>query len=728
MGRILDKWLALGLVLIVAVLVLSGGLALRNTMRLNEDAAAVASAQQVLDLTAAVLRTLLDAQTGQRGFLLTGKEKYLEPYDEATKQLDGLLAALADKATGNPARQERIARLKESARARLDWMQQAIALRRASAAKAEAFVNSDQGKAQMDEFRQLIADAERADRDLIQTRQLRTGQAYLVAQSSALLCTTLGLAMVAAFYWLLHRSLTARMQAAALLYEQRQWLQTILKSIGDGVLATDTEGRLTFLNPVAQTLTGWREEEAKGERLSTVFQIVNEDTRQPVANPVLRALQEGAIVGLTNHTLLIARNGIEQPIDDSAAPIRDEQGQVLGAVMVFRDVTERRRAEQALRDVDRRKDEFLATLAHELRNPLAPVRNAVELLRLSADDPASLQKARQIMERQLGQMVRLVDDLSDISRISRGKLRLRKETVELATTVQSALEETRPLIEACGHQLTISLPPGPVYLDADPSRLTQVFSNLLNNAAKYTNKGGRIWLSADAVNREVRVSVRDTGIGFAPERLPELFKMFSQGDPGLERSQGGLGIGLALVRGLVELHGGAIEAHSDGVGLGSEFVIRLPVLKGLVQRAPRAEPGDVEEPLPASPSKCRILVVDDNVDSATSLAMILRRMGHDTQTAFDGLEAVQAAAAFQPQVVLLDIGLPKMNGYEAARRIRQQRWEQKLAIIALTGWGQEKDKQMALDAGFDHHLTKPVEPVALERLLALISPATRETH
>jgi PAS domain S-box-containing protein len=400
-------------------------------------------------------------------------------------------------------------------------------------------------------------------------------------------------------------------------------------------------------------------------------------------------------------------------------PIRDDQRKIVYWFGTCTDIEDVKRLEAALREADRRKDEFLATLAHELRNPLAPIRNSIELLRHAADDPAVMADARTIMERQLGHLVRLVDDLLDISRVTSGKLRLRKERVALASAVHSAVEETRGLIETSGHELTITLPPEEVLLDADPTRLAQIFSNLLNNAAKYTEKGGHIWLTAELRDGDISVSVRDTGIGIAAEHLPHIFEMFSQVTPALERSQGGLGIGLALVRGLVELHGGTIEAHSSGPGMGSEFNVRLPI----VDRPSAPQPQEAEDTRDKSPRgpRRRILVVDDNADAVNSLAMVLRRMGHDIHTAQDGLEAVHAAATFRPEVILLDIGLPKMNGYDVAQQIRQQPWDKKVAIIAVSGWGQEEDKRRALEAGFDHHLTKPVDPAALSRLLALIA-------
>jgi PAS domain S-box-containing protein len=407
-------------------------------------------------------------------------------------------------------------------------------------------------------------------------------------------------------------------------------------------------------------------------------------------------------------------------LEARAHVLKDDHGKPVRITGVNMDVTERKRIEEALRETDRRKDEFLATLAHELRNPLAPIRNAVELLRRGADGPAFMEETCSIMERQIRHMVQLIDDLMDISRVTSGKLRLRKERVDLAATVQSALEEIRPLIEASGHELTVTMPPEPIHLDADPTRLAQVFSNLLNNAAKYTEKRGRIWLTVEQLEGQVSVSVRDTGIGIPAEHLTRIFDMFSQVTPTPDRSQGGLGIGLALVRGLVELQGGTIDARSSGPGMGSEFVVRLPVIEVPVQEPPQ-EPKEDDERFRSS-VKYRILVVDDNADTAESLAMILRRMGNEIQTAHDGLEAVQAAATFRPEVVLLDIGLPKMNGYEAAKLIRDQSGNRKVAIIAMTGWGQKDDIRRALEAGFDHHLTKPVEPAALSRLLALITP------
>jgi signal transduction histidine kinase/ActR/RegA family two-component response regulator len=364
-----------------------------------------------------------------------------------------------------------------------------------------------------------------------------------------------------------------------------------------------------------------------------------------------------------------------------------------------------------LRDIDKRKDEFLATLAHELRNPLAPIHNALEILRLRGDGGPAVEQVRSMMERQLHQMVRLIDDLLDVSRITRGKLELRKERVNLAAVIESAVDTARPLIDASGHELVLTLPQQPVYLDADPMRLAQVFANLLNNAAKYMERGGQIWLSASHDDGGVVVRVRDTGIGIAPEMLPFVFDMFTQLDSSLEKSQGGLGIGLTLVKRLLEMHGGSVEVLSDGVNAGSEFVVRMPVALQVVST-----------PLPAERSAgsiaCRILVADDNRDSAESMGEMLRLLGNEVRTVSDGMQAVEEAAIFRPDVVLLDIGMPRLNGYDTARIIREKRWGKHMRLIALTGWGQEEDKRKAIEAGFDRHFTKPVKLDDLERLVS----------
>ncbi|HVL55201.1 MAG TPA: ATP-binding protein [Burkholderiaceae bacterium] len=376
------------------------------------------------------------------------------------------------------------------------------------------------------------------------------------------------------------------------------------------------------------------------------------------------------------------------------------------------EMQERRAAEDALRLADRRKDEFLATLAHELRNPLAPLRNALQILAVAGDDEAVAREARQMMERQLRQMVRLVDDLLDVSRITTGKLAIRREPAELQSIVRNAVEQVGPFVTARRHALSVQLPAEPVIVQADATRLAQVFSNLLHNAAKYTDPGGRIRLQAAVEESAVVVRVGDTGIGLSPEALSQIFEMFAQVDQSLERVQAGLGVGLTLARRLVELHGGTISAHSAGLGRGSEFVVRLPLAPSVQAVSPHA----VHVPR-AGTSRLRILLADDNVDFASSFALLLRSAGHEVRVVHDGAAALAMAAEFRPQVAILDIGLPAMNGYELARRIREQTETADTLLIAVTGWGQDKDRRQAREAGFDHHLVKPVEPGQIEAIL-----------
>jgi PAS domain S-box-containing protein len=393
-------------------------------------------------------------------------------------------------------------------------------------------------------------------------------------------------------------------------------------------------------------------------------------------------------------------------------PVLGADGEVEAVAGTTRDVTDRKAAEEALREADRKKDEFIALLAHELRNPLAPIRSGLQVIRLS-DDRGVRAKARDTMERQLAHMVRLIDDLLDVSRIGRNKMDLRRTRVALAEVVANAVEAAQPALDAAGHALTVTLPPDGADLDGDLTRLAQVFSNLLTNSAKYTPRGGRVWLTAERRGGAVVVSVRDTGIGIPAEALPGIFDMFSQVDRSIERTTGGLGIGLALVKGLVEMHGGTVAAASDGTG--STFTVTLPVLPA---RPAALAPATPAAPAPGPRGGRRILVVDDNRDGAASLSELLGLVGNEVRTAHDGLEAVAAAAAFRPDVILMDVGMPRLNGYEATRRIRSHDWGRDVVIIALTGWGQDGDRHKSREAGCDAHLVKPVGLPDLERTLA----------
>jgi PAS domain S-box-containing protein len=518
---------------------------------------------------------------------------------------------------------------------------------------------------------------------------------------------------------LLSQSMRAAQRRAELQAEdalrQREQLQTTLACIGDAVIVVDRSGRLTMMNMVAESLTGWTSGEAIGQPLESVFRILNEQTREAVESPVDRALNEGVIVGLANHTILISKDGTERPIDDSAAPIRDADGTVTGVVLIFRDVTKSRKAQLALREADRRKDEFLAILAHELRNPLAPICTALEILRTPAANSKAIQQAQEVMQRQVHHLVRLVDDLLDVSRIMRGKIELRPESIDLRTVVARAVETAQPIIDSQEHELIVSLPPEPVMLTVDPIRFGQIINNLLTNAAKYTEHGGHIWLTAEHVADQITIRVRDTGIGIPKEMLPQVFQLFTQVDSSVTRSQGGLGIGLTLVQNLVELNGGSVEAHSEGLGKGSEFVVRLPMpADGSASVLPQHH---TTRPIPAS-SKHRILVVDDNADAADSLTMLLKFGGHQVDVAHDGLTALDKAKLQTPEVVFLDVGMPRMDGLEVARRMRQLPETETAVLVALTGWGSDEDRRRTREAGFDFHMVKPVTHEAVDQLLA----------
>jgi PAS domain S-box-containing protein len=955
--------LAIGVGLIVVVLALDAADGVRQARQMHHDAYWVAHTHEVLETLAQLLSGVKDAETGVRGYVIVGAESYLAPYRQARASVDERVDKLAALTADNPIQQAQLPNLRQLIADEVAELERIIAARKqpGGAQAAQTLVATDRGKQTMDALRALVAQMQDHERQLRAERQEINDAAYRSAVFGAVFAAVLGLAALGAFVWLLSVHLRSLSQSAAAIHEQREWFRTTLASIGDAVIATDVDGRIAYVNPVAEWLTGWSNVASVGRPLEEVFHILNEQTREPVENPALRALRAGVIVGLANHTVLIAKDGTERAIDDSAAPIRNEEGRVVGVVLVFRDVGQRRAADRALRasearktavlraaldavvtvdargriiefnpaaealfgyahdeaisqsinalipgqsgdywstgpdgapagqtaaslnvrqegrarrcdgqlrlielvaarlegsepplysifsrDItqqreaqdevvrllageqhrgellaqlarasltihsatsresvmgvikseaselvgargveivfgreaaassgngvavpligrdgqpfarlvleqklagaftaddrailtqlalvaavaidnaelyeelrshDRHKDEFLATLAHELRNPLAPIRSALEVMRLSGSDQPALEQSQTLIDRQVQQMVRLIDDLLDLSRISRGKIELRKERIDLAEAINGAVETSRPLIEESGHQLETVLDPQPMPLDADLTRLAQVFLNLLNNSAKYTAAGGRIWLSSAREGDCAVVRVRDSGVGIPPQMLGHIFEMFTQVERSLDRAQGGLGIGLTLVRRLVEMHGGTVEAQSEGLGKGSEFIVRLPLTCDPPPPLDR-DSGD-GRPAAAQPRR-RILVVDDNLDAANSLAMLLRLKGHDVQTAYDGIAAVDFAAAYKPDVILLDVGLPRLNGFDAARRIREAESAKRAVLIALTGWGHAEDRRRSREAGFDHHLVKPADPNQLEQLL-----------
>jgi PAS domain S-box-containing protein len=517
----------------------------------------------------------------------------------------------------------------------------------------------------------------------------------------------------------LSREIARRQQAELSLREQTELLRVTLSSIGDAVIATDAAGRVTFTNGVAEHLTGWTHAQASGRALEEVFRIVNEETRAPVESPVARVLRLGKVVGLANHTLLVARDGAVRPIDDSGAPIRDASGKILGVILVFRDVTERRSFERERVAADRRKDEFLAMLAHELRNPLAVFGSGVQAIRMAQrqgmkNSEEELVGLAEAMERQVAQLARLVDDLLDVARISTGKIALRKARVDLETVIRRAVEMLQPMIAARDADVVLTLAPGPLAVEADGARLAQVFGNLLANALKFSEPGARIELSSAEESGHAVVRVVDRGIGIPAEMLPSIFELFVQADTGPARERGGLGVGLTVAKIITALHGGSVEARSEGPGRGAEFRVRLP----LVPQSERSERRAGALAGARQSARRRILVVDDNPDAAASLALLLRFSGHEVQVAHNGEAALRAAETALPDAVLLDVGMPGMDGYEVARSLRERPGTRGTLIIAVTGYGADADRSRGRAAGFDHHLTKPVELAAIEELFA----------
>ena len=515
-----------------------------------------------------------------------------------------------------------------------------------------------------------------------------------------------------------HKRAEAAMQHSEVRYRR------LFQTAKDGILILDADtGKVIDANPFMTTLLGYSHDEFLGKELWEIglFRDITE------SRAAYRELQEKGYVRYENLPLE-TRSGQKVEVEFVSNVYAENCHKVVQCNV--RDITERSRLQRltqeqaaALADLDRRKDEFLAMLSHELRNPLAPILNAALLLRLHSnrnrllgiENPVIHQSAN-IIERQVGQLARIVDELLEISRITTGRIQLHQERIALGVVVENAVMTVRSLIDQRKHELTVSLPTQAIWLHADAARLEQVVVNLLTNAAKYTDEGGHVWLTVRQEGEEAVLRVRDTGVGIAPEILPRIFDLFTQAERSLDRSQGWLGIGLALVQRLAEMHGGTVTA-SSALGQGSEFVVRLPVVPP-PQPQPASPP--TEKAQPTSPA-LRVMVVDDNVDTVTTLAMLVQEAGHEVRTAFDGLTVVEAALDFRPNVVLLDIGLPGLNGFEVAKRLRRQPVLKNIVLVAMTGYGQESDRQRSQEAGFDHHLVKPGDFGKLLQILATVS-------
>lgn len=503
---------------------------------------------------------------------------------------------------------------------------------------------------------------------------------------------------------------TARTPPVPFVPDSTALLAAIVESSDDAIISKTLNGIVTSWNAGAQRIFGYTPQEAIGQSITT---LLIPDDRMSEEEDILARLRRGERI---DHYATIRKTKDGHLIDVSVtiSPILDARGRVLGASKVARDITQQKRSQRELEDADLRKNEFIALLAHELRNPLGPIRHAVKILRARAPSPEELAWATSIIDRQAEHMSRLVEDLLDVSRITRGRIQLRRERLDVTAILKGAVEASAALIERSHHQLKVTLPPEPLFVNGDTTRLTQVITNLLDNAAKYTDPGGQIRLSAAREDGMAVIRVKDSGIGIPSEVLPRIFDMFTQAGMSLERAQGGLGVGLSLVERLVKLHDGTVTAYSRGAGQGSEFTVRLPAVTAQPVPAERRE----KQLSPTPVKHCRVLVVDDNEDSVDSLAMLLEMMGHEVRTANDGAKALGIADEFRPDVGIFDIGLPKMNGYELASELRQKPWAKDVVLVALTGWGQQEHRRRSADSGFNHHLTKPVELDVLQQILA----------
>jgi PAS domain S-box-containing protein len=514
------------------------------------------------------------------------------------------------------------------------------------------------------------------------------------------------------------RDVTERKRADAALVESGRRFRQMVDALPMAVYTTDAEGRITHFNPAAVEFAG-RRPVLGSDRWCVTWKLYRPDgTPLPLDEcPMAVSLRTGRPVR-GEKAIAERPDGERRWFEAYPTPLFDAEGRLTGGINILQDITERKNSEEALQQADRRKDEFLALLAHELRNPLAPIRTGLEVMRLS-DDPRTLGRVQSMMERQVSQMVRLIDDLLDVSRIASGKMVLQREVTPLAVLAHHAIEGQRAAIDAKNIALTVDLPEQACLMDVDETRFVQILSNVLHNASKFTPENGAIRFSAKVVDSDgepkVAITVSDTGVGISQEMLPRVFELFAQVEPTTERAHGGLGIGLALVRRLVDMHGGEITGHSDGPGKGASFTITMPLCAAVEARPSPA-------PVGLTRVARRVVIIDDNRDAAETMSMLAQRFGAATRTAHDAASGVAAVQEFQPDIVFLDIGMPGMDGYEACRRIRQQASQAAIVIVAVTGWGQSQDKQRALEAGFDAHLTKPVDATSVARLLERNAP------
>jgi two-component system, chemotaxis family, CheB/CheR fusion protein len=833
----------LGAIVLLAAVVLFAAIVFRNTRSLVAETQAVERTRTLIGELEATLSMLKDAESGQRGYLLTGNPQYLEPYNRAVVAVRGHIDRLEALTRNNPAQQAVLRDLEDLSRRKLDELAETIRLHDSGeGAGALRLVESGVGRDLMDHIRATVDAMHRQESTLLTERTLRVAGAARQATGAALLTAACFVGLLIAFLLIVREDLLGRARAEAAARESEERLRTTLRSIGDAVLATDGSGRVTFLNPVAERLTGWPAHEAAGKAVEDVFHIVNETTRAPVESPVRRVIREGAVVGLANHTILLARDGKEVPIADSGAPIFEAGGRIAGVVLVFRDISELRRAERGtlrlaaivasanyaiigettdnlitdwnpgaealfgfaasemvgrkmsslapagesdptptatadllagrpvtefevrrhtrdgrwldtvvtlspirdeegrvvgisrmIRDVTERrrqsreleearrqaeeanaaKDRFLATLSHELRTPLTPVMASVQRLERRPDLAPGIGESLAMIRRNVELEARLIDDLLDLTRIVRGKVEIERSPLDLHAVLSTVSQNALSEFFARGVRLQSDLGAQEHFCQGDGARLQQVFWNLLKNSAKFTPSGGAVSLrTANPEPGRIRVEVSDTGQGIREDLLPKIFEAFEQGDVTAVRRAGGLGLGLAIARSLVQLHGGVITAASEGEGHGATFAVELATTK---DRPVLALPPALDPDRTAARRRMALLVVEDDEDTAAALAALLAESGFDVRTA-DGITSAKRTFAERPADVLItDVGLPDGSGLDLLEALRPMRAE--LHAIVLSGYGMEEDLRRSRSLGFDEHFVKPINP---SRLIAAL--------
>jgi PAS domain S-box-containing protein len=741
----IEKKIMVGAGLVLAILLINALVSYRATRRLIDNERLVTHTYEVIAELEGVMDTMDDAETGERDYLLTEEEAYLKSYQSAVDELHARVERLGRLTADSSYQQARLPDLERQIAARLGNLKSRIDWSKGVPAEvARQLVLSGPGEHQTDGLRENVSGMESEENDLLKRRSEELKASGRNAFLTDFVANLIACALLLSVSYITVSDATARKRAEEALRQQREWLHVTLSSIGDAVIATDTDGVVTFLNPIAESLTKWKQERAQGRPLREVFNIVNEQTRQTVENPAIRAMRESSVVGLANHTVLIAQDGTEMPIDDSGAPIKVAGEKIIGAVLIFRDITERRLAEEerskllaserAAREkaeaASRSKDEFVAMISHEIRSPLNSILGWAQMLRRGKFDQEETERAVEIIERNARSQSQLIEDLLDISRVITGKLTLNVRSVDLAHIIEAALDSIRPAADAKDIRLQARLEPASSLVAGDPNRLQQIVWNLLSNAVKFTPRNGDVDVSLENVDSQLQITVRDTGVGINPEFLPFVFDRFSQANTSSERKYGGLGLGLAIVRHLAELHGGAVRADSPGEGRGATFTVTLPV------KAVRHEMSEVERATPGAENAgsladaimldgLRVMVVDDEKETRDLLTAMLTRRGAEVTACASAAEALAEIERRRPLVLVSDIGMPDEDGYALIGKLRALGPERggDIPAVALTAYARSDDRMRALASGFQMHVPKPIE--AGELIVVIASLAGR---